>query len=575
MDVNSGSWLFREEPLEVIKTIFRRALGAETVREARLLDGGLFNTTYLVTYGAGEERAVLRLGPVERHRIMGFEQNLMAAEAYLYAVCRDIGIPCPEVLAWDTSRTAVDRDFMITRYIPSVAMVNAEMTEERRHDLCFQLGAYLRRLHQVTGESFGFVSRVLEGRRFDTWSGAFLFEVEDIVGRLEAFGGLTAGEAGAVLAPFRRSRELLDQVRTPHLLHLDIWAGNVLLDRETLEILAVIDSDRAVFGDPDFEFAAPWMEDPALRRGYAADSTGLSTWPWTPMWVWGSTTTMRCTGTRRKSSWSSWTSEKCSEKNVAKSGGVPELARRRFSLCLIGLPLLGLEPPLLAGVLVGGDVVDALEHLDEVGDVLKAGAAADGLDGFAVGEHEAGVGNAHAVEVVHVGDAGVALEVAAEVVFAVAGHPGGLLNGDLPGVVEVGPDDQLLEAGIFILCVDGGVPVFVHMPGQDVEQPQDLRQALLQGAVVPDEILDDLKNLLVGGVLIQELVQPAAADPQVVLYMDISVHLAKADLKHVHGSIADTDAVGVDGVRWDHKHLPAAQGITIGVNHNFTTQILA
>ena len=120
------------------------------------------------------------------------------------------------------------------------------------------------------------------------------------------------------------------------------------------------------------------------------------------------------------------------------------MARRRFSLCLIGLPLLGLEPPLLAGVLVGGDVVDALEHLDEVGDVLKAGAAADGLDGFAVGEHEAGVGNAHAVEVVHVGDAGVALEVA-------------------------------------------------------------------------------LKNLLVGGVLIQELVQPAAADPQVVLYMDISI----------------------------------------------------
>ena len=113
------------------------------------------------------------------------------------------------------------------------------------------------------------------------------------------------------------------------------------------------------------------------------------------------------------------------------------------------------------------------------------------------------------------------------------------------------------------------------MPGQDVEQPQDLRQALLQGAVVPDEILDDLKNLLVGGVLIQELVQPAAADPQVVLYMDISVHLTKANLKHVHGSIADTDAVGVDGVRWDHKHLPAAQGITIGVNHNFTTQILA
>lgn len=267
MDVNSGSWLFREEPLEIIGRVFRQALGEGPAREARLLDGGLFNTTYLVTYGA-EERAVLRLGPVERRRIMGFERNLMAAEAYLYRICRDIGIPCPQVLAWDTSRTVVDRDFMITRYIPSVAMVNAELTEETRRGLCFQLGVYLRRLHQVTGERFGFVSRVLEGRRFDTWGGALLFEAEDIVGRLERAGGLTAAEAWAVLAPFRRGRALLDQIQTPHLLHLDLWAGNVLLDRDSLEILALIDSDRAVFGDPDFEFAAPWMEDPDLRRGY-------------------------------------------------------------------------------------------------------------------------------------------------------------------------------------------------------------------------------------------------------------------------------------------------------------------
>ena len=296
MDVNSGSWLFREEPLEVIKTIFRRALGAETVREARLLDGGLFNTTYLVTYGAGEERAVLRLGPVERHRIMGFEQNLMAAEAYLYAVCRDIGVPCPEVLAWDTSRTAVDRDFMITRYIPSVAMVNAEMTEAETHDLCFQLGAYLRRLHQVTGESFGFVSRswragastpgaAPSSSRWRTSSGTWSIWRSD--------GGRGRGGPGPLPPEQGAAGPGADAPSAPpgHL------GGNVLLDRETLEILAVIDSDRAVFGDPDFEFAAPWMEDPALRRGYGfrrsgpmtgngwsgGGSTGRSTWPWTPM----------------------------------------------------------------------------------------------------------------------------------------------------------------------------------------------------------------------------------------------------------------------------------------------------
>ena len=40
---------------------------------------------------------------------------------------------------------------MITRYIPSVAIVSAETTEGRRHALCFQLVAYPPRLHAGPG----------------------------------------------------------------------------------------------------------------------------------------------------------------------------------------------------------------------------------------------------------------------------------------------------------------------------------------------------------------------------------------------------------------------------------------
>ena len=40
----------------------------------------------------------------------------------------------------------------------------------------------------------------------------------------------------------------------------------MLLDRDTHAILALIDSDRAVYGDPDFEFAR--MDVPALPAGY-------------------------------------------------------------------------------------------------------------------------------------------------------------------------------------------------------------------------------------------------------------------------------------------------------------------
>lgn len=69
---------------------------------------------------------------------------------------------------------------------------------------------------------------------------------------------------------FYQSRELLDEIRTPHLLHSDLWEGNVLLDKDTLEITAIIDGDRAMFGDMDFEFSSPWMENPALREGHGS-----------------------------------------------------------------------------------------------------------------------------------------------------------------------------------------------------------------------------------------------------------------------------------------------------------------
>ena len=52
------------------------------------------------------------------------------------------------------------------------------------------------------------------------------------------------------------------------MLHTDLWEGNVLLDRDTHAILALIGGDRAVYGDPDFKFARSWMDVPALPAGY-------------------------------------------------------------------------------------------------------------------------------------------------------------------------------------------------------------------------------------------------------------------------------------------------------------------
>ena len=236
--MNRQSSLFQEIPIEIIRDIFVNALQEEIIWEAILLDGGLFNTTYIVEYGSFHKKAVLRLGPVNRHLLMGFEENLMNAEVYTYSVCQTIGVPCSKVLACDTSKQVIDRDFMIVEYIPSIVMSKADLTEEKRNMLYRQMGIYLTKFHQVTGDSFGFLSRICSGKKFDKWSGALIFEVEDMTERLEKFSGLSAEEAQTIRHQFEKSRELLDEIRTPHLLHTDLWEGNVLLNRDTLEIAA-------------------------------------------------------------------------------------------------------------------------------------------------------------------------------------------------------------------------------------------------------------------------------------------------------------------------------------------------
>lgn len=161
---------------------------------------------------------------------------------------------------------------MIVEYIPSIVMSEAGLRKPEKDRLYRKLGEYLYKLHQVEGEYFGFVSRIQEGIYFNDWSSALYYEVEDILKCLEKVNAFSKDEAAAVRAFYYENKKLLDEIHIPHLLHTDVWEGNVLLDEASHEIAAIIDGDRAVFGDIDFEFSAPWMEDPALTEGYGLNA---------------------------------------------------------------------------------------------------------------------------------------------------------------------------------------------------------------------------------------------------------------------------------------------------------------
>lgn len=250
------SSLFRELTDDELRFLVSKSLHTELI-SAHLLTGGLFNTTYFVEtekYG----KTVLRVGPINRHLLMPFEHHLMEAEEYVYSLCAAHGIPESEIIAADTSKTLIDRDFMFVRYIPSRAMSQVELGEEDRNRIVHEIGRATAKLHSIEAPRFGRIVDVKRGGGFAQWSDALLSELHEWekVGVPTAL--FTEQEHDAIRLLFAKATPYLDEIRQPHLVHTDLWLGNILIrtDGDRPAFGAIIDADRAIWGDPEFEFSS-------------------------------------------------------------------------------------------------------------------------------------------------------------------------------------------------------------------------------------------------------------------------------------------------------------------------------
>lgn len=240
--------------------------------EAKLLDGGMFNTTYRID--VNNSAYVLRMGPVNRHLLLPFEQNLMTGEAEFYRRCREIGLPVSEVVALDVSRKIVDRDFMIVRFIESTGMFALPEGGDDWNAVMENIGRFAAKMHGIEGPCFARLSDAVEGRGYARWSEFIFSELDAVCKAYETSDQYTPDELDRVRRVFHAHAVLLDEITSPRLNHVDIWHGNVLVRSDgSNEIAAVIDGDRALWGDVDFDLQKEWVHNPEFERGYGQPLT--------------------------------------------------------------------------------------------------------------------------------------------------------------------------------------------------------------------------------------------------------------------------------------------------------------
>lgn len=232
-----------------------------------LLKGGMFNTTYQIDFSMGKSY-VLRVGPVNRHLLLPFEEHLMLAEEQVYRLCREKGIPVPTVTACVTDKAIIDRDYMITEHIFSRCLNSPEISQQEKRKLYEDVGRITFQLHGINGEKFGRVFDVLSGGGYDCWGDFLQSEFSQTVEKLRQHSIFQHSELNMMEKIPGMYRDVLNQIQEAHLIHTDLWEGNVLVTPDSQKVAALIDADRALFGDTAYEFASGWMINEAFLSGY-------------------------------------------------------------------------------------------------------------------------------------------------------------------------------------------------------------------------------------------------------------------------------------------------------------------
>jgi aminoglycoside phosphotransferase (APT) family kinase protein len=240
----------------VLTLLIARHLDADPGRLIlRRSPAGKFNETYFVE--GGPVPLVLRVAPPDdRSRMLFYEHRMMRQEPRLHALIRErTDMPVPAVLTHDFSHAGLDRDYLLMERLPGTPISRlGGLTPDVLDELLRQVGRCLREVHRITGDCYGYVGDHRPMEPQPDWPSAFHVMWHTLLDDIERCAGYTPDEATRMRRLLDRNAEVFDRPVPASLLHMDVWAENILAD-DSGRLTGLIDWDRALWGDPEIEFA--------------------------------------------------------------------------------------------------------------------------------------------------------------------------------------------------------------------------------------------------------------------------------------------------------------------------------
>lgn len=219
------------------------------------IGSGHYNDSYYVEGRQG--RFVLRVAPADDLPKLFYEIDMMKSEVGIHRLVRErTDVPVPRIVFHDFSRELVDRDYLIMEYHEGISgMFDAT-----------ELGRYVRQIHAIEADEYGYPERAAPTG--ENWPDTFGAYVRLMLDDCISCGVIGGNEREYIMSMYDRHWDVVVDVR-PQLLHLDLWAQNILTVNG--RITALLDFDRGMYGDPELEFAVLdtyGYSSPRFFRGY-------------------------------------------------------------------------------------------------------------------------------------------------------------------------------------------------------------------------------------------------------------------------------------------------------------------
>jgi len=256
---------------EQIKDIFQEKLKVAAGKISPITTGK-FNSSYIVA--ADGREYVIRIAPDPEAVFIFYERNMMAQEPGIHKLLREkTDAPVAEIFVYDDSRSLVPTDYLIMERLPGRALSDVRVSSSDYGKVLTQMGRYLAQVHSLTAEKYGYLGEHNCMQPQDDWAAAFKIMWNKMVDDICRVDFYNDDEAELVRELVNRYYKIFDRPVDSSLLHMDIWAQNILVDQD-MNVSGIVDWDRALWGDVEIEFAVLdycGISEPSFWAGYGKE----------------------------------------------------------------------------------------------------------------------------------------------------------------------------------------------------------------------------------------------------------------------------------------------------------------